>query len=452
MEQITIQTWLRKAVSSVLPRGRFARSVTVLAGGTALGQAITVLVSPILTRLYSPEDFGVFGVYASMLGIITVVASLRYEYAVPLPEDDKTAANVLALCFMLLVGMTLIAWFVIQALGRKIVTWANAPELERYLWLLPLGMLGAGAYQVLNYWAVRKRDFSRIARTRIGRGVARAALQVGMGLVRSGPLGLLLGQLVGETAGSASLGLVAWRQDRVSFKAVSLQGMCQAGARYKRFPLFSSWADLLDALGLQVPQLLFAAFYGTEVAGWFALGQRVIAAPLNIVVDSVAQVYFGEAARLPKDDLTAMKQLFLKLTGRLALIGGLPVAVICALAPWFFTIVFGSGWETAGRYVQIMGVMFAVRFAIIPLSHTLNILERQDLYLLWDGTRLALVVGGLWVGKTLEFSHITAVSVYSLSMLTAYVFLWSLTWRALKSRSKVLEDLKNVCTLSRSKT
>jgi len=106
----------------------------------------------------------------------------------------------------------------------------------------------------------------------------------------------------------------------------------------------------------------------------------------------------------------------------------------------------------AGRYVQIMGVMFAVRFAIIPLSHTLNILERQDLYLLWDGTRLALVVGGLWVGKTLEFSHITAVSVYSLSMLTAYVFLWSLTWRALKSRSKVLEDLKNVCTLSRSKT
>jgi len=427
-------------VGSVLPRGQFARSVTVLAGGTALGQAITVLVSPILTRLYSPEDFGVFGVYASMLGIITVVASLRYEYAVPLPEDDKTAANVLALCFILLVGMTLIAWFVIQALGRKIVAWANASELERYLWLLPLGMLGAGTYQILNYWAVRKRDFSRIARTRIGRGVARAALQVGVGLVRSGPLGLLLGQLVGETAGSASLGLAAWRQDRVSFKAVSLQGMRQAGTRYKRFPLFSSWAGLLDALGLQVPQLLFAAFYGAEVAGWFALGQRVIAAPLNIVVDSVAQVYFGEAARLSKNDLTAMKQLFLKLTGRLALIGGLPVAVICASAPLFFAIVFGPGWGTAGRYVQIMGVMFAVRFATVPLCHTLNVLERQDLHLLWDSIRLVLVVGSLLAGKTLGFSHITAVSVYSLSMLAAYVFLWSLAWQALKSRFKVLEQ------------
>jgi O-antigen/teichoic acid export membrane protein len=300
-------------------------------------------------------------------------------------------------------------------------------------------MLGAGTYQILNYWAVRKRDFPRIARTRLSRGVARAALQVGVGFAHSGPLGLLLGQLAGETAGSTSLGLAAWKKDRASFQAVSLQGIRLAGARYKRFLLFSSWAGLLDALGLQLPQILFAAFYGAEVAGWFALGQRVIAAPLNIVVDSVSQVYFGEAARLPRDNPKAMRSLFLKLTGRLALTGGLPVAVICALAPWFFTIVFGPGWEMAGRYVQILGLMFAVRFAIVPLSHTLNVLERQDLYLIWDGTRLVLVVGALLMGRLLAFSHIAAIGVYSLSMLSAYLLLWGLAWHALKSRSKVLK-------------
>jgi O-antigen/teichoic acid export membrane protein len=429
--------WVKKKASLVLPRGRFARSVALLAGGTALGQAITVLVSPILTRLYTPEDFGIFGVYASILGIVTVVASLRYEYALPLPEDDETAANILVLCFILLFGMTTLSWLVIHSLGNQIVAWTNVPGLKRYLWLIPLGMLGAGAYQTLNYWAVRKRDFPRIARTRLSRGVARAALQVGVGFAHSGPLGLLLGQFAGETAGSTSLGLAAWRKDRAPFKAISLQGIRLAGARYKRFPLFSSWAGLLDALGLQLPQILFAAFYGAEVAGWFALGQRVIAAPLNIVVDSVGQVYFGEAARLPRDNPKTMRSLFLKLTGRLALTGGLPVAVICALAPWFFTIVFGPGWETAGRYVQILGLMFAVRFAIVPLSHTLNVLERQDLYLIWDGTRLVLVVGALLVGRLLAFSHIAAIGVYSLSMLSAYLLLWGLAWHALKSRFKV---------------
>ncbi|MBC7080578.1 MAG: oligosaccharide flippase family protein [Methanothrix sp.] len=397
-----------------------------------MGQAVTVLVSPILTRLYSPEDFGVFGVYASILGIVTVISSLRYEYALPLPEDDATAANTLVLCFVLLLGITGIVAFLIHGLGDPIVAWANVPQLRRYLWLVPLGMLGAGTYHILNYWAVRKRDFPRIARTRISRGVGRAAIQVGVGFAHSGPLGLLLGQLAGETAGSASLGLAAWRKDRPSFRALSLQGIAKAGARYKRFPLFSSWASLLDALGLHIPQILFAAFYGAEVAGWFALGQRVIAAPLNIVVDSVAQVYFGEAARLPRDDPKAMRRLFLKLTRRLALLGGLPIAAICALAPWFFTIVFGPNWEMAGRYVQILGVMFAVRFAIVPLVHTLNVLERQDLYSLWEGTRLVLVVGGLLVGKGMELSHISAVVGYSLTILAAYILLgvivsWALT-------------------------
>ncbi len=167
----------------------------------------------------------------------------------------------------------------------------------------------------------------------------------------------------------------------------------------------------------------------------------MIAAPLNIVVDSVAQVYFGEVARLSRDDPKAMKRLFLKLTGRLALVGGLPVALICSLAPWFFAFVFGPGWETAGRYVQILGVMFAVRFATVPLSHTLNVLERQDLYFIWDGTRLALVVGALLTGRALNFSHITAVGVYSLSMVIAYVLLGVISWQALvKTNSKEHSD------------
>ena len=423
--------WIRRTVMATLPRGRFARSVTLLAGGTALGQAIIVLVSPILTRLYTPEDFGVFGVYAFILGIVTVVASLRYEYALPLPEDDQTAANILALCFVLLLGITTLSWFVIQGLGGQVVTWANVPGLQPYLWLIPLGMLGAGTYQILNYWAVRKRDFPRIARTRLSRGVTRAALQVGVGLLHSGPLGLLLGQLAGETAGSISLGLAAWRKDRVLFKTVSLQRIRHAGERYKRFPLFSSWAALLDALGPHSPQILLAAFYGAAAGGWFALAQRVITVPLDIVVDSVGQVYFGEAARLSKNDPITVKRFFLKITWRFALAGGLPITTICTLAPGFFTLIFGPNWETAGRYVQILGIMFAVRFVISPLSHTLNILERQDLYFLWDGLRLVLVVGTLILGKVLGFSHISAVGIYSLSMIFAYIVLWLMIWRTL---------------------
>lgn len=435
LEGITTVRWLKETARSVLPRGRFASGVTVLAGGAALGQAINVLVSPVLTRLYTPEDFGVFGVFASILAISIVFASLRYEYAILLPEDDESAANILALCFVILLGTALCSWFIIQSVGDKIVTWTNTPGLGQYLWLIPVGMLGAGAYQILNYWAVRKRDFVRIGRTRLTRGLGRASFQVGLGFAASGPLGLLVGQVAGECVGSTSLASAALRKDRSSLWMVSLDGMQKEASRYRRFPIFSGLADIIDAVGLNAPQLLFAAFYGAEVAGWFALGQRVIAAPLNIVVDSVSQVYFGEAARLPRNDPRSMRRLFLKLTGRLALMGAIPVALICALSPWFFAVVFGQSWETAGKYVQILGLMFAIRFAVVPLQHTLNILERQDLYLVWDSTRLVMVVGALFAARALGLSHIGAVAAYSVAMSAAYFLLVGIIWHAMANRS-----------------
>lgn len=421
---ITVRDRLRGAIAAVLPKGRFARGVTVLAGGAALGQAVTVLASPVLTRLYSPADFGVFGIYASILAILTVVASWRYEFAIPLPEEDAEAANILALAFLLLLGMTGLVALLVYGLGEQFTAWVKAPGAKPYLWLVPLGVLGAGTYQILNYWAVRKRDFPRIARTKLSRGLGRVAVQIGVGLVQSGPLGLLLGQLAGETAGSTTLASSAWKKDRQAFRAVSPKVMRQVGARYKRFPLFSSWGSLLDALSNNTPQLLLAAFYGATAAGWFALAQRVIAAPLNIVVDAIAQVYFGEVAQLLEDNPQATKQLFLKLTSRLALVGGLPVVVISIMSPWVFTVVFGSDWETAGRYAQILGFMFGARFVIVPLSHTLSVLERQDLFFVWEVVRIALVLSVLFAAKALGYPHFVAVGGYALATIGGYALLW----------------------------
>ena len=147
-------------VKRFLPESAFAKNVSVLVGGTALGQVITVLASPLLTRIYTPDDFGTLAVFASFLSIAAVIASLRYELAIPLPEDDKTAANVLALSLSIVVGNSLLAGILVWLFGGKVVNVINAPQLRPYLWLLPLGIFGVGTYQVLNYWAIRKKPLT----------------------------------------------------------------------------------------------------------------------------------------------------------------------------------------------------------------------------------------------------------------------------------------------------
>ncbi|MCS5582709.1 MAG: oligosaccharide flippase family protein, partial [Pseudomonadales bacterium] len=140
---------LKSAVLQRVPKSRFVRSVSILAGGTAAGQLIVIAASPILTRLYSPEDFGMLAVYGGVLGILGVIASLRYQLAIPLPDTDREALHIVALSLLIVGLMTGIVWLAVVLAGQEFVALLNTPELAEYLWLLPVGLFLVGVFQVL---------------------------------------------------------------------------------------------------------------------------------------------------------------------------------------------------------------------------------------------------------------------------------------------------------------
>lgn len=422
---------LRATLEKVLPKGQLARSVTVLVGGTASGQALLVIASPLLTRLYAPEDFGTLAVYTSILGIISVVASLRYELAIPLPEKDEEAVNILVLSLGIVIVMSLLVGLGIWVLGDQIVLWVNAPALKPFLWLLPLGVCTVGTYQVFNYWAVRKQAFGRIARTRVNQGLGTVLTQIGLGFLKLGPLGLLIGHIVGQGAGTTTLAALVYREDKQALETVSLREVRHMAWRYQRYPLLSSLSGLINSAGLQLPALLLASFYGLQVAGWFTLGQRVIGVPMSLVGQAVSQIYLGEAAQRARQNPGSLHSLFLKAAHRLLLLGIVPLGVLALSGPWLFAWIFGDSWRDAGTYMQILSLMFLIQFVVVPLSQTLNILERQAWQLGWDVGRLLLVMIALLVAYTLSWPPVGAVAMYSVAMLVSYIALFGLSLRAL---------------------
>ncbi len=430
--KVTAWDWVKKRAALALPRGRFTRSVITLAGGTALGQAIVVLASPVLARLYTPEDFGILAVYSSMLGIISVVASLRYELAIPLPEDDRDATALLVLSLGIVVVVSLLTGIGIWLSGKQITRWANAPDLQPYLWLLPLGIGMVGSYQAFNYWAVRKQAFGRIATTRLYQGAGAVTIQITFGLLKIRPFGLLLGQIIGQAAGAASLAKLTSR----TASSISFVRIARIAKRYCRFPLFSSPSGLLNSMGLQLPAILLTAFYGPQVTGWFALGQKVVGLPMSLLGQAVAQVYLGTVSGLHRENNADIELIFLKTARRLLFWGSIPVVILVLIGPQLFSFLFGSGWREAGSYVQLLAVMFLFQFIIVPLSQTMNILERLDLQFAWDCFRLVLVLGTIWGISQLGGSAKQAVAGFSIASSLAYVTLFCLNLTAIRSWKK----------------
>lgn len=387
-------------LSSMLPSNTFARGVAVIAGGSVISKGLTIAVSPILTRIYSPDDFGLLAVYSAFLTITTVWATLQYQRAIPLPEDDAEAANLFAVtatttfvtAFMVLIGLAIG--------GEAIGSLLNVPAIHPYLWLLPASILLLGTYQAFRYWTVRRKRYSIIARTEVSQATGAAVTQVGVGFLFGGPIGLVLGQVLGQSAGISSLAREAWRTERGLLNAMNLPQMMKMARRYKQFPLFTTWSQAFNAVSLQSPALLLTYFFGPVVTGLYALSYKVMQAPLTLLGKSISDVFLSGAAEAKRSG--ALTRQAYVLFNRLLQVGLPLLAIVGLTAEPIFGVVFGEEWRVAGRYAQWLTPWLFFSFLGNPLGPLAIVYEKQHIELRFQallvGVRLsAIIIGGMYL-------------------------------------------------------
>ena len=414
----------------------FRVKVLQVAGGTAAAQGLLVLASPVLTRLYSPADFGVLVVYVSILALLVIVASLRYECALPIPVDEGEAVDLLAVCLLLVATTTSLASLLLHVLRDRLLAWMGAPGLAPYLWLVPVSILGAGCYQVFNCWAIRKGGYARIARTRVTQSLTQLTLQVAVGSLAKGPLGLLVGDAVGRTNGTRTLAMLDWRRDWARLRLVTWAGMWRAAVRFRRFPAIGSGTALMNTFNLRIPGLLLAIWFGPAVAGCFALALRVFALPSSVIGESVAQVYFGEFATQAKGGAGGLMALFRGTVRRMFLLG-LPLMLAAMAAGWFlFPLVFGPSWREAGRFVVAIAPMALAQFTAACADSSLLVLERQDLALFREVIRTGLLLGGILLAWWLGWGATPAIYLFGATGTLAYTVYGLITWHAIRCHAR----------------
>ena len=359
-----MQAMMTRLLSLPGLRGGFGRGVATLVTGTGIAQVIVIATSPILTRLYDPADFGIYAVAVSILSLLLTFTCLRYEIAIPLPESGQVAANLLALSLIAAVGTSMVAGTALVIAGPWLFDRLGAPGLAPYVLILPLGQLGAGIGAAFAGWALRTRAFGAIAATRVTQGIALTAVQLGLGVVGLAAPGLLIGDALGRSAGSTRLARAAWQTDAALIRQVTRSGIAAAAARYRRFPIVSSWSAFLSTLGQQAPVLLMVSSYSTVAGGQYALASRVGALPLALVAAAVSQVFVAEVAHLARTERSQVGYLFGRTTRVLAVVGVVPTLIVIALAPPLAGLVFGDSWAPVGVFLAILAPSFYLEFVV----------------------------------------------------------------------------------------
>lgn len=352
------------------------RNITILVSGTAFAQGVIALSLPILTRLYTPDDFGLLGVYAALIGIFSTISCLRFNIAIPIPESDVEGAHLLVLAVMSATGFALVLSLLCWAGSAFWVGLLNVPALLPYLWLVPLGVFLAGLYTALQYWASRKKRFGVITRTRISRALLGSGTQLGVGAVSGTPFGLLFGHLIYSGFGVVGLLRSLWAQDRAVFVRLRWRDMMDTLRRNRRFPLISTPEALCDASYQHGPLLMMAAMLQDATVGFLFLALRIIAIPIGLMGGAVSQVYLSEAPE--KYRAKTLGAFTRKTYWGLFRVGVGPLILAGILCPFAFPIVFGDDWQTAGFMVSWMVPWFILQFAASPVSVMFHVIGRQD--------------------------------------------------------------------------
>ncbi len=405
----------------------FAANVAFMVTGTALGQAASIVLAPVLTRLYTPDQFGYLSVYTAALMILGVIAVLGFELAIPIAASDIELANLLAIS-----GATLVTTTGIIAAGAVLASNAalNAVwlrELASHRYLLPAGFACLGGYYVMLAVATRAGAFREIAATRISQGLSGPLSQIAFGLLGLGAQGLAIGFVIGQSSGTFLLFSRVVLRSRSMLAAITWRGVRAALRRYARFPLLASWARLLDmAGGGTILFVMFSAFYSSDIAGFMFLTERVVARPLFIVSTSLLQVFIGEAGRAVHNDPARLRRRFWQVVPRQFLLSATWIALANLLAGWAFPILFGRQWDPAIPYLHAMSASYLAVAVLHPVSTSLQIMERQALAAAWQVGRLLVVVASVIVPWHFGVSALTTLWLTSLTQAVANVVLLAL--------------------------
>lgn len=417
---------LRSLKSDYL-RSEFVRNALTLISGTTLAQFVAILVTPILSRIYSTEDFGELSLYMSITGILSVVSTMRYEMAVVLPEKDEDAVNIMALSFLIASGWSIISLIAIVLFGDLFLDYLDNANTGGFLYFVPLLVLILGMIQVLNFWSIRIKTFKNNAYSRIGNAAVNNGLALGFGYTINGSFGLLMGFFFAQVASFFILSRGLIKNLGKYLKEISWEKIKKNAKRYRNFPKINTLHALVDSFQDNGIIFFMKNFFGISVLGSYSFAYRLLKVPTGLISSAISQVFMEKATKAVQKG-ESIRPLILRIYKIVFLIGAPFFLILFLFAPEIFAFVFSEKFREAGVIAQILIPWMFLNFVANSASGVPVIFNRLDIPFLFTCIDICLKILSLYIGWYFKSYHIGFMFMsISCSVLMLVSFAWVLS-------------------------
>ncbi len=403
----------------------FIKNIATIAMGTTLAQGITIVISPALTRLFSPDDFGVQSVFLSISMILTILFTLQYEMAIVLPKSEEKASVLKIACIKIsfifliaaLVVSCLLALFGMISFSGKSASFVVVALSVVNAWLIAIE-------RIANYSAIREKRFRIVSFAVTAGSISASFFYLMSGIIWGTFIFLLIGAIINHFINI----LFQLHGHKINLRPQQLKGLFKWSTietnvlkEYADFPKYRMLQNFINSTSQNIPSIILAAFFSPSVAGFYSLGRRIINLPVILVSDAIRKVYYQHSAEM-KNNGEPLFWTSLKITILLAIVGILPYGIIILFGGQLFSIVFGAQWKVAGIYAAWLSLWSFAGFINVPAVSLIPVLNLQKHNLVIEICMIVFRTGFLFWGVAVK-SPIFAIAAFSLCGVTFNIFL-----------------------------
>jgi len=351
--------------------------------GTTIAQAIPIAISPILTRMYSPEDFGLFALFIAISSIFGSISNARYELAIVLPKKDEDAINIFALGFIITSCISFFLLIIVFIFQDNFVTLFKNEAIGRWLYFVPIAVFITGLFNILNYFNNRQKNYKDLAKATVLKSIVLAIVQLSVGFIKQGATGLISGQIISQFFANTKL-LKNILKDKILISKITKVKMIALAKRYKDFPKYSMVSTLFNSGSNIGMPIIISMFFTASTVGFYFFANKMVKLPLGLVFASFSQVYHQKSAELYNNNVNELYRFTLRIQYKIGILLIPTLIIISLVSPYIFSIVFGEKWFVAGEYVKYFVVFVFFNSLYSPISTLGDILNKQKLLMYFN--------------------------------------------------------------------
>ncbi|TKF80559.1 hypothetical protein FCV62_05845 [Vibrio kanaloae] len=409
----------------------FFKNVKALIFGVGVSKFVGILTIPLLTRLYTPEEFGILSLFNSITLIIVPFMTLRYVIAIPLPKNNQSAISILTLCLAIsLISFTLLTFLAIMIDNLSVQYFEI---LGNYIYLLPIAAMLISSFEIVSYWLTRNEKFKVLSKCNIIQGVSGALAKILFSIIPITGFGLVIGQIVQQSNGLLT-GLKSSEELRLRYvKKVKYRNVKKIFYYYSDIPKFRLISQIMLLLSMQMPIFSFSGMYNVDIVGQLSLATMLLTLPISLIGNSTGQVYYSKVSKIGKKNPEEILKLTINLTKRL-FIFSVPIAfLVYILSPYAFRFAFGYEWALSGEIASILSIILVPQFLSSPIINSFNVFGKQKLSMMLNIYRAIFLIVIFYFCNILQLEAIETMKIYSYFSCFYYVFVIFLVFRVINN-------------------